>query len=348
MERYNKTILAICFIAFLMIFGVSAPEYAQAEATKVVFALDYVVYGKHAPHFVSVKRGFFKEEGLDVEIERGRGSLEAVQKVAMGKAQFGHADSGTLINARSKGAMAKTVAMIHAKALQGVLYLSKSGIKAPKDFEGRTLGGPLTTSTWTMFPGFAKLAGFDVKKVNYITMDAAATKPSLMAGKIDGVPTFSLVMPAHIKAAKEIGQEVKFMYYADYGLDIYNNGIITSDEIIAKNPDLVQRFIRASVKGFAWSIENPQKAVDDLIELNPILTRDIASEEFKLMIEHLYDGLSEKNGIMVIDEKKMQKTIDIIKEAFKIDAPIATKDIYTKDFVVNLPKDLLFPKRAKF
>lgn len=348
MKKYYKSALAIGLFSLGVLYVGMTPAYAQTAPSKVIFALDYVIYGKHAPHFASLKQGFFKDEGLEVEIERGRGSLESVQKVAMGKAQFGHADTGTLISARAKGAMVREVAMIHAKALQGVLSLTRSGINTPKDLEGKTLGGPLTTSTWTMFPGFARMAGFDMKKVNHIPMDAAATKPSLMAGKIDGVTTFSIVMPAFVKAAKEIGQEVKFMFYADYGMDIYNNGIVAADETIAKNPDLVQKFVRASAKGFAWSIENPQKAIDDFLELNPILSRDIATEEFKLMIDHLYDGLSEKNGIMVMDENKMRKTIDIVKEASKIEAPIETKDVYTNRFVVNLPKSILFPKRVKF
>ncbi|MBI2371780.1 MAG: ABC transporter substrate-binding protein [Deltaproteobacteria bacterium] len=325
-----------------------APAARAGEAGKPVpFILDFVVYGKHAPHYVSLDQGFFREEGLAVEILRGQGSGEAVKNVALGKAEFGHADTGTLILARTKGQKARVVGMIHHKNLLGVFFLKKTGIRTPKDLEGKVFGGPLASAAWTMFPAFARAAGIN-PNVEYKAMDAAARIPSFVAGRIQATTDFMTSLPGYLKGAEQRGEEVGYFLYADYGLDFYNNGFIAHDDTVARNPDLVRRFARASYRGIAWSVENPERAVDVFMRHVPQADRGTARLQFKIMVDHLYDGLSEKQGLGVVDEAKMRRTIQEVNEAFKIREKIEPKDVYTNDFVKDLPKAWLFPKRVKF
>ena len=334
-------------MAFLI--GVMVSLWAgMASAEKKIFTLDYIIYGKHVPHFVSLDQGFFKAEGLDVEVIRGNGSGEAIKRVFAGGAHFGHADAGTLVQSRVKGAKVKLVGMLHHKGLLGVVSLKEAGIERPKDLEGKTFGGPAGSASWLMFPVFARVAGIDPGKVKNIVMDAGSRLPSVIAGKIDAATTFATELPAYQKGARERGKEARFLYYSDYGLDIYNNGLIVSEETLAAAPDEVARFVRASYRGIAWTLEHPEEALKSFMRLQPALNPEIVREELRIFNDHLFDGLSEKEGVGVIDQAKMQRTIDIVAEVFKEKEKPSLDEVFTNDFVKGLPKTYLFPRRTAF
>src|SRR5262249_12994175 len=157
---------------------------AQAQ-TPIKFTLDWVFQGPTAPFLVALEKGYYKAEGLDVTMDPGQGSAGAVQRVATGAYQIGFADVSATIeyNAKNPGKEGMGVLVASDLAPCGVYALKKSGIKVPKDLEGKKLGAPVFDASFRLFPAFAKLNG--ISKWEHVNLTPQLREQSLVQGSVD-------------------------------------------------------------------------------------------------------------------------------------------------------------------
>jgi len=319
---------------------------AQAQTgrplEKITFLLDFTPYGKHAPFFVALEKGFWKDAGFDVTIVKGEGSATTISSYAAGTVDFAFSDTPTLILARSKGALVKVAAIIHDKSLYAVGTLEENNIKTPQDLKGKRIGASVGDASRVMFPAFAKLNGIDADSVRWVDMTPPARAASLVLGQVDAVVLFLTETPTFSAKAKEAGKHWKDFAYADYGLDLYSHGLLVRDDLIAKQPDRVKRFVEATMKAWAWSIEHPQEALAIFLKYNPAVDPDQAREHFRIAIKHLLTDTAKRDGIGYIDAEKMKRTIDFVSQSFNVKG-VSADDVYTNQFT---PK--LFPKETPF
>jgi NitT/TauT family transport system substrate-binding protein len=319
---------------------------AQAQTgrplEKITFLLDFTPYGKHAPFFAALDKGFWKDAGFDVTIVKGEGSATTISSYAAGTVDFAFSDTPTLILARSKGAMVKVAAIIHDKSLYAVGTLEENNIKTPQDLKGKRIGASVGDASRVMFPAFAKLNGIDADSVRWIDMTPPARAASLILGQVDAVVLFLTETPTFSAKAKEAGKHWKDFPYADYGLDLYSHGLLVRDDLIAKQPDRVKRFVESTMKAWAWSIEHPQEALAIFLKYNPAVDPDQAREHFRIAIKHLLTDTAKRDGIGYIDAEKMKRTVDFVSQSFNVKG-VSTDDVYTNQFI---PK--LFPKETPF
>jgi NitT/TauT family transport system substrate-binding protein len=308
-------------------------------AEKIDFFLDWVPYGKHAQFFAGVEYGIYKKYGLDVQIIPGKGSGLAVKTIGAKGAEYGHADAGTLIIGRANNPdlRVKLIAMIHHNNLFNIVFLKKSGIKTPKDLEGRKIGSAPMNSSKIVFPAMAAAAGFDPSKVIWVNMEASAQDPSLFAEKVDAVPSYRTRNPTVFKMAKKLGKPVGMFNYSDYGVDIYSNGIIAHEDTIKNKPNRTRRFVIASLEAFNWSVKNPAKAVGSFIKKNPTVSRDVARGHFDVGIDVLLTKNTKRTGIGFMLREKMQNTIDTMYKYKKMKRKPSVGEIYTNEFVGVFP-----------
>jgi NitT/TauT family transport system substrate-binding protein len=337
--------LAACAMLAVMLSTVSAVS-ALAQAArpleKITFLLDFTAYGKHAPFFVALDKGFWKDAGFDASIIKGEGSATTISSYAAGTVDFAFADTANLIIARARGAKIKVAGVIHDKSLYAVGTLEENGIKTPQDLKGKKIGAPAGEATRNLFPGFAKLNGIDPSSVQWIDMTAPARAASLVLGRVDAVTIFLTEVPTFAAKAKEANKTWKDIPYADYGLDLYSSGLLLREEIIANQPDRARRFVDATLKAWAWSIENPQEALAIFLKHNAAVDPYQAREHFRIAIRHLMTDTARREGIGTIDPAKMKRTVEFVSEYFNIQG-VLPDDVYTNAFT---PK--LFPKEASF
>ena len=330
------------FIA-LAIFLLYVTGIGSASAMdKVKFALDWIPYGKHAMYYVSIDKGFWKEAGLDVQMTRGFGSGDTVKRIASGTDDFGFASVGNMIAAMSRGADLKMVGMVHDKTLETLATLVGNKITKPADIEGKTIGSPEANAARVIFPAFANINKFDNKKVKWINMTVPATVPSLLAGRVDAILIFYTEKPTLDAAAQRVGKKPLYLLFADHGMATYGNGLMVSGDTLKNKPDVVKRFLAATYKGIAWSVENPQEAVDIFIKHNPAISPDLARKHFDIAVDSLLSANALKEGIGHMTTKRMAFTNDLITKHMKLPKKTAVEDVFTNEF---LPK--LFPKRGK-
>ncbi|MFQ5914975.1 MAG: ABC transporter substrate-binding protein, partial [Nitrospinota bacterium] len=176
-----------------------------------------------------------------------------------------------------------------------------------------------------------------IKNWKHVVMAPTAKNPSLLAGKVDTICTFTNIGPILRKGAKKQGAKIHAITFTDWGLDLAGTGVIAPEKTVRGKKDLVQRFVQGTFKGLAWAVENPDDAVGIFLRLHPAKGRKITRAEWDVWARHLVTDAAKKNGIGYMDPKKMARTVNIAVDYMKL-PPVKTEDLFTNEF---LPK--LFP-----
>lgn len=310
------------------------PTQAPAKLEQVLFALDWVVYGRHAGYFVALDKGYYAEQNLGVSIVRGYGSADSIKRIAAGQGQFAFGDMGSLVLARANdNVKVKIVCMIYSRAPHTIYFFEDSGIKQPKDLEGKKIGAPAGDAIRTLFPAFAKANNVDDTKVQWVTIDAASKLPLFLSGQTDATTEFIMASPLIQKQAKD--RKVKWFHFPEYGLDFYSNGIMVTEDYMKQKPDLVRRFVAATIKGWSYAFDHPDEAIAILRKYHPEVEADIGVQEVGIVKSLVLSEEAKKNGIGYMDPKKVASTRDLIATYFQLKGEVKPEDLYTNEF---LPK----------
>ena len=162
----------------------------RPRSRKLTFTLNWVAGGDHAPYFYAQKMGWYKDAGVNVEFETGRGSAASAQKVGAGSSQLGLSDMAGVLLFRGKGLDLVGLMNIYANSPQGLYWLKSSGIKSVKDLAGKKIGNPAGDGARTMWPALAKKIGIDPNSVTWVNIDANAKLGALKAQTVDATTSF--------------------------------------------------------------------------------------------------------------------------------------------------------------
>ncbi|MEX1660862.1 ABC transporter substrate-binding protein [Thioclava sp. 15-R06ZXC-3] len=292
---------------------------AQGE-TKITFALDWKFEGPSAPYFLAIDDGLYGAAGLDVEISEGKGSLDAIPKVATGAYPVGFADINSLMKFldQNPGAPVTAVMMVYDKPPFAVVGRKDLGINAPKDLEGKILGAPPPDGAWAQFPIFAKETGLDITKIKVEPVGFPVREPMLAEGKVDAVTGFSFSSTLNLKRLGVPLDQQSVLLMADYGVALYGNAIIVNTDYAKAHPDEITGFIKATAEGWKAAIADPGKAVDALIKRNPAADKALETERLQMAIDaNVLTDFVKEHGIGSIDPARMDAAIEQTKLVYE-------------------------------
>nr|WP_083074795.1 ABC transporter substrate-binding protein [Thioclava electrotropha]QPZ90547.1 ABC transporter substrate-binding protein [Thioclava electrotropha] len=298
--------------------GLSA-TLAQAE-TKMPFALDWKFEGPSAPYFLAVDEGYYGEAGLDVEIAEGKGSLDAIPKVATGAYPVGFADINSLMKFldQNPGAPVTAVMMVYDKPPFAVVGRKSLGVNEPKDLEGKVLGAPPPDGAWAQFPIFAKETGLDMDKIKVEPVGFPTREPMLAEGKVDAVTGFSFSSTLNLKRLGVGMDDQSILLMADYGVALYGNAIIVNTDYAKAHPEEITGFIKATAEGWKAAVADPGKAVEALLKRNPAADKDLETERLQMAIDaNVLTDYVKENGIGGIDADRMATAIEQTKTVYE-------------------------------
>jgi NitT/TauT family transport system substrate-binding protein len=321
--------------ALILLWGGWAPA-----ADKITLNLNWFYVGDHSPYFVALDKGWYKEENIDLTILTGKGSADVVKRVDVGSADIGIVDTGVLIVARAQGAKVKIVSMLFDKSPYCMWMWKDSGINSPKDLVGKKIGAPPGDAQRTIFPALAQANGFDADKVTFVNIAPEAKFSALAAKQMDVIFDYYSGAPFFHKA---MGQEnVKFMMFADWGVDVYSNALVATEKYIKDNPALIKRFVKASLRGWEFALKNPEEAIEIMARQRPEIDKPVLLANLRLIIDLLRTNRYKQNGIGWVDEKKMADSIKIISQYRDLKVNMKTSDLYTNEFLtkIALPIDI--------
>ncbi|MGQ0652773.1 MAG: ABC transporter substrate-binding protein [Betaproteobacteria bacterium] len=306
---------------------ISAPVAAQQ---KIDFILNWVPGGDHAPYYYAKKMGWYQKEGIELNLEPGKGSMLAAQKVGAAQNPVGLADMGNVLIARGKGADMVGVFNVYANSPQGLYWLKSSGIKGIKDFPGKKIGNPAADGARPMWPALAKANGIDPKSVTWVNIDANAKLAALKARTID--ITTSLYNIHHI-FKRELGDDMGFLAWRDIGLNPYGNAVIVNGEYLKKNRPTVEKLVRVTQRAFAACTKDAKPCVQALIDANGALSFENELVNWQLVEVLMSDKISQTVALGWHDDKRMQADYALVRDYIGIDKPFDVNSTYTNDFL---------------
>lgn len=323
----------VCLFLGLSAAWLSAPAGARAQG-QVNLSLDWVVGGRHSPYFLALEKGYYRQEGLDVKIHRGFGSSDSIKRLVGGGTQYAFADIGSLVLAHAKEKVgAKSVAVVYSDPPHGLTYIAGRGISSPKDLEGKKVAGPAGSSVTVLFPAFAEANGVDVKKVEWVIAEPATLTSLLGAGNVHAIVAYTMDTAIAARRFAPMGYQAKGLFYKDYGLSFYSNGVITSSERIRSRPEEVRKFVRATLRGLVDSFRNPEEAVDLMRKTHPAVGREMAIPEVGLVRDLALSEEALLYGLGYHDRKKMDATRTLVLKGFKVTADLPVENLYTNEFL---------------
>src|SRR3954447_9004292 len=253
---------------FALVVAALALGASPAAAQKITLTLNWVAGGDHAPYFYAQKMGWYKQAGVDLDIETGRGSAASAQKVGAGASQLGLSDMAGVLLFRGKGADLVGIMNVYANSPQGLYWLKSSGIKTVKDLAGKKIGNPAGDGARTMWPALARANGMDPNSVTWVNVDANAKLAALKAKSVDATTSFYNI---HHIFQRELGDDMGFVAWKDVGLNPYGNTIIVNGDYLKTHKPTVAAFVKVTQRAFAACVKDPKPCVQAMIDANGAL-----------------------------------------------------------------------------
>jgi NitT/TauT family transport system substrate-binding protein len=241
--------------------GLVAP--ASAQTKPVTLVLEWTgVQPQHFGFWLAKERGWYAAEGLDVTIKGSGGSAQAMQILVGGQAQFGNIAAASLVQAAGKSEVPlRMLALFGQRDSLSMAYFESSGIKQPKDLEGRKLGMVPGSMAHVLWPSFAKAAGIDASKVQIVNWDFRSYYGIFGAKQVDASGNFTLGSTGQW-LFKNRGETVRQFVFSDF-LPLLGSGVAVRMDTLEKDPDTVRRFVRATQRAWADLAKNPKSAVPE-------------------------------------------------------------------------------------
>src|SRR6476646_3964827 len=314
--------------AATVVAGMLAASPAMAE--KITFTLNWVAGGDHAPYFYAQKMGWYKQAGLDVEFETGRGSAASAQKVGAGASQLGLSDMAGVVLFRGKGLDLVGLMNVYANSPQGLYWLKSNGINSLKDLAGKKIGNPAGDGARTMWPALAKANGIHPNSVTWVNIDANDQPGRLKAKTVDATTSF---FNLHHVFARELGNDMGFLAWKDAGVNLYGNSIIANGTWLKANRDKAAEFIKITQKAFAECVKTPDPCIKALVEANGALLYDNELTNWHLVTILMNDETSRTVALGWHDDKRMESDYKLVDEYLKMEKPYDIKTAYTNEFL---------------
>ncbi|APW40425.1 hypothetical protein RD110_02525 [Rhodoferax koreense] len=316
--------------------GVLGQASAQPALTEVKLSLNAPFDGSNAAFFLAAEKGYYAAEGLTVNMDPSGGSGEAVTRIGGGAYDFGFADANVLLdfNARNPASAGKAVYMLYYRSPLAIASFTKAGINKPADLAGKKIGGALSDGAYKLFPVYANVTGIKPDAVKWEYGDLRLREAMLLKGDVDGILGFDSTMYFGLTKQGIKPADIKFLYYADAGMDIYGNAIVASKKMVETKPGVVKGFVAASAKGWRDAIANPAAAIAALKKVNPLTNEQLELEKLQWLIKNqIVTAESKADGIGGVRKERLDKSVEVLSKAFELPGKSVGADIFSNAFL---------------
>lgn len=320
--------------AGLVAFGLAAP--AAAQQANVRLTLDWAPQPHQSPWFLALDRGYFAREGLNVSIDRGFGSGDAMSKVAAGAYDMGLGDPNLLVqwNTGNPSSKLTTVFLYMDRGLQSFVTLKSSGITSPKGLEGRKIAHPPGDIIRPMWSVFSRLNGIDANKVEWLNVQPNLRDALLARGGADAVTAFASTTYFNLLSLGQKPEDILVFPLSEYGFELMGNGIIVTTDYAQKNPETIRKFVRATMAGMRDALTDIPAAVQSVLKRDGTANADIEAARFRFMIDRaILTPHVKANGISVVSKERLETLNGFLAEAFELKTAPPAAELYTDAFL---------------
>ncbi len=316
------------FLILLMIFSCSEKKEPQ-QLEQIILQLGWYHQSQWAGFYAADQNVYYNDEGIEITfLPRPSPNFYTIDTVVDGTAHFVTTNGFALISARSKGIPVVAIASLYQKDPQVFITLAESNIIRPEDFPGHTIRKLTPTANGAIFNTMMNRLGLNPDSV--IQIDAGFEMTPFFEGKIDIWPCF---LNDEVLFAREQGYDVNIIFPGYYGAHMYGMVLVTSEEFIEEDPELVFHFLKATLKGWKWAIEHYEEAASFALNYNPELDIDHEIRLFEASIPLIHTGQDELGWMT---EDIWDISIAILVEQGIISNPPDSASFYTTEFLEKI------------
>ncbi|MCK4730116.1 MAG: ABC transporter substrate-binding protein [Candidatus Aenigmarchaeota archaeon] len=326
---YGAISLAVLIIAVIGI-GFYGGNTTTSETEDVTVMMPFIAIPIWTPFYCAIDQGYYADEGLNVEMTYSpKGSMGPIEQVGTNNIQLGYASGCSIITAKSKDIPIIAVYQIEHTNMFNILAKKGSGITEPKDLTGKKIAVPgIGSPPYLSAKAILYKSGVDLDSVTFVPVGAGII-PTLLENKADAIG-------GHITEKSILDNmkiESNIMYAKNYNADLVSNVVITNEKTLKNNPELIRKFVRATDRGLRYAVDNPEKAIDIYIKLNPEAAkkRDISLAIWKLFAK---DSIQPKiYSLGQFNKNQWTMTQDTLFDLGVITKKTPISEMYTDEFV---------------
>ncbi|MFT3907562.1 MAG: ABC transporter substrate-binding protein [Steroidobacteraceae bacterium] len=310
---------------------VARVQWAPAAGLdKVTVRLDWLASAYHAPLFVARARGYYAEQGLDVELQNGQGSLSTLQVVGSGNDTIGLANISAIATAAGRGVPVVAIGGLIQRAPEAVLSLASANIRKPKDLEGKRWGAVAGDEAQRLFEAYAAVNQIDLRKIRKITLNHGAALTSLLNGDVDFICAWALEDGLKLARVKPIAPPLLF---ADSGINTLGTAFFVTRATLQAKPDVLRRFMVATQKGAAAMSADPAAAVQAVYAARPENDRAMLEQEIAGLGPYLRTQRSAGRPFGWLASEDVESMLAVMRQHYGLSANVLAAQIFTNRFV---------------
>lgn len=334
--------------ASALCLALAGASLVQADETAIRFQLDWRFEGPSAPFLMAVERGYFAEEGLDVQVDSGSGSAGAINRVASGAYEMGFGDLNALVEFLAENPEApgiQGVYVVYDGSPATVFARKDRGIESPQDLAGKTLAAPTFDTGYRAWGIFAAANDLDPDAVEWQNVDPTLRETLLVRGDVDAITGFYFTSLLNLEGRGMDRDELTIMPFPEYGVPLYGNAIIASEAFAEENPEAVEGFLRAFNRALEETLSDPEGAIDYVHARDGLIDRELETRRLKLAIEGSIDTPDARaNGAGAVDEARLRESIQLVADAYDLPSVPTTDQVFDSSYLPPKEDRMIFPE----
>jgi NitT/TauT family transport system substrate-binding protein len=313
---------------------------AQGKRIAVKIALNRAPYdASNAPFLLAEQKGYFAQEDIDVTLSLSKNGTDAIRRVASNEFDFGFVDGSVLMRTAMQSGEPSPVYLfaIFDRSPACIVTWKTSGIQKPADLAGKSVIATPGDGAFQMFQPFLRAAGVVPGAVRIVEASLEEREVSMFRRLADGAIGFDSTIFYKLREMGTKLEELRFMYYADGGLELYSNGIAVSLRMLSEQRDRVAAVVRACARGWRDAIRDPREAVDALAKVDPRINKATELARFEwITARQVLTPPARANGLGVVDPARLRRLAAQIAGPAAAARPFAVEQLFDASFLPAL------------
>jgi NitT/TauT family transport system substrate-binding protein len=321
----NKTVTWWIVLGLAVaLLAACGPQEIEQPPDEVSVRLKWLHNTQSAGFYVADEKGFYAEENIAVTLLPGGPDVDELALVASGQDMFGVIGADQLIMRQSEVQSIVAIAAIFRKNPAVYFALKETGIDEPKDFTGRRV---LVYPGDFMLPAMLARSGVGIEQIEAVEPGTTASLDALYSGEVE---VWTGYLTNEVITAEGQGYELNIIYPDDYGVHAYGDVVIASTRLTEENPDLVERFLRATLRGWHYAVENPEEATAATLKYDNSLDEAHEMAAMEASVPLIHTGEDQIGWMRAEVWEGMQQ---MLLEQGLMAEPVDLDTVYTMEFL---------------
>jgi NitT/TauT family transport system substrate-binding protein len=318
-----------------LVLTLGATMIASAtDLIPVTVRLAFIYNGHRSPYLLGKDKGFYADEGLEVQVLEGKGVTSSMQLVSAKQDTFAVVDPPSLMLGVAQGMPLRQVVQLYQISPNALISWKDSGISKPTDLVGKTIATLQGDTTTTMLYALLAKNGVDKSTVTIVASDGGTRNQTFLSKRAQAITGF--LNDSYLGLKATTNDEANVFAYSDFGIDTMGDGIAANIDTIQSHPEIVRGFVKATIRSYQYALAHPDEAIASLLKVSPKADPAVETEKLKATGRLLETPETKTHGIGYSDKARWESAQALMLQFGGLSKKTDdVSEFYTNDF---LPK----------